>query len=68
MKKPAVMQQVQLVVGGMVLAGTLLAWLVTPLGLVLTGIAGAGLIQAGFTGVCPMEKMLGRMPWNCRAN
>lgn len=64
--KLTVMQQVQMVVGSMVLAGTLISWLATPWGLVLTGIGGAGLLQAGITGICPMESILKKMPWNCQ--
>lgn len=58
------MQQVQLVVGSLALAGSLIALYVSPWGLALTFIAGIGLIQAGITGICPMEKILSRMPWN----
>lgn len=64
-KQSAVMRQVQLVVGLMVLTGTLVAWLVTPWGLVLCGLAGAGLLQAAATGICPMELLIAKMPWNC---
>lgn len=64
---PRVMRQVQLIVGCMVLAGSYLAWQVTPYGLLLTTLAGAGLLMASITGVCPMERVLARMPWNCPA-
>lgn len=59
-----IMRQVQLVVGITVLAGSFLAWLVSPWFLVLTGFFGAGLLIAGATGTCGLAAMLGLMPWN----
>ena len=58
------MQQVQVAAGSMALIGTLLAWLVRPGFLILTGFVGAGLVFAGFSGYCGMAKLLSRMPWN----
>lgn len=55
----SVMRQVQLIVGGMVLAGTLtpgLRWLAL--------IAGAGLLVAGLTNTCMLASALQKMPWN----
>lgn len=60
----SIMRQVQIVVGAGVLAGTLLAWLVSPWFLLLTGFFGAGLIFAGVTGTCGMAALLAVMPWN----
>lgn len=59
-----VMRQVQLVVGFLVLLGSILAATVTPWFLLLTGFVGAGLFFAGATGFCGMAKLLGYMPWN----
>jgi rhodanese-related sulfurtransferase len=59
-----IMRQVQLVVGAMVLAGSVLAWLVSPWFLALTGFFGAGLLFAGATGTCGLAAVLGLMPWN----
>lgn len=58
------MQQVQVVAGFLTLMGTLLAWLLHPAFLLLTGFVGAGLIFAGLTGFCGMARFLSRMPWN----
>jgi rhodanese-related sulfurtransferase len=59
-----IMRQVQIVVGAVVLAGSILGWLVSPLFLALTGFFGAGLLFAGLTGTCGMAAALGLMPWN----
>ena len=57
-------RQVQIVVGSLVLTGTLLAATVSPWFLLLTGIPGAGLLFAGISGFCGMARVLARMPWN----
>lgn len=59
-----VMRQVQAVVGVMVLAGVGLGFFVTPWFFLLDVMAGLGLIQASLSGVCPMENLLAKMPWN----
>jgi rhodanese-related sulfurtransferase len=59
-----IMRQVQLVVGSAILATCVLAWLVTPWFLLLTGFFGAGLVFAGATGFCGMAALLTAMPWN----
>jgi hypothetical protein len=53
------MQQVQMIVGVMVLTGILYPplWF---LGL----IAGTGMLVAGLTNTCMMARILGNMPWN----
>ena len=58
------MRQVQVVVGPLALAGSLLAMLVNPLWAILPASIGAGLTIAGITGFCGMAKLLGFMPWN----
>jgi rhodanese-related sulfurtransferase len=60
-------RQVQITVGTMVLATTILGVTVSPWFLLLTGFAGAGLIFAGVTDTCAMAMALSRMPWNRRA-
>ncbi|MDO4231917.1 MAG: rhodanese family protein [Lautropia sp.] len=58
------MRQVQIVAGGLALAGTLLGTLVSPWFHLLGGVVGAGLLLAGLTGFCGMARLLARMPWN----
>ncbi|MFM7469829.1 MAG: rhodanese-like domain-containing protein [Vampirovibrionales bacterium] len=55
----SVMQQVQLLVGMMILIGVYYP----PLKL-LVPIAGVGLLMAGLTNTCMMANVLARMPWN----
>jgi rhodanese-related sulfurtransferase len=57
-------RQVRLAAGILVLAGSVLAALVTPYCLILTGFGGAGLTLAGLTDICPMAMLLSRLPWN----
>jgi glyoxylase-like metal-dependent hydrolase (beta-lactamase superfamily II) len=57
-------RQVQLVIGTMVLIGTLLGAFVNPWLLIIPGFFGAGLSFAGATGTCGLAMMLARMPWN----
>lgn len=59
-----IMRQVQIVVGVCVLAGSVLAYFVSPWFLALTGFFGAGLLFAGATGTCGLAAVLGIMPWN----
>ncbi|MBM3569212.1 MAG: DUF2892 domain-containing protein [Alphaproteobacteria bacterium] len=62
-----IMRQVQIVAGSLVAIGTLLAALVSPYWLLLSGGVGAGLVFAGASGSCMMATLLSRMPWNRRA-
>jgi hypothetical protein len=50
-----------LIVGGLVLASVLLAVYADPRWLWLTGILGLHLVQASFTGMCPVVMALKRM-------
>lgn len=59
-----VQRQVQMTVGAMILAGTLLGYLVAPAWLLLAGLPGVGLLMAGLTGVCPLAILVAKMPWN----
>lgn len=47
--------------GTVVLASVLLAWLHSPYWLLLTAFVGANMLQASFTGVCPLAAILRRM-------
>ena len=47
--------------GTMVLVGLLLAHYVSPWWLLLPAFVGLNLLQSGFTGFCPPEKLLTRM-------
>ena len=57
-------RQVQLVVSIMILSGLILNLLGLPLGLILSLMAGLGLLNAAITGWCGMAKLLAIMPWN----
>lgn len=60
----SIMRQVQIIAGGLVLAGALLAYFVDPRFLFLSGVIGAGLLFAGISGTCAMGTCLSKMPWN----
>jgi rhodanese-related sulfurtransferase len=63
--KPIEMQrQVQIVAGSLVLAGLLLALLISPWFAAVSAFIGAGLVFAGASGWCGMAHLLGAMPWN----
>ncbi|ROQ29995.1 DUF2892 domain-containing protein [Gallaecimonas pentaromativorans] len=47
--------------GAMVLVSLLLAWLVSPYWLWLTAFVGANLLQASFTGFCPLAMALKKL-------
>ncbi len=57
-------RQVQLAAGSLVLSGTLLGAIINPVFYALSAFVGAGLMFAGLTGWCGMEKLLAQMPWN----
>jgi rhodanese-related sulfurtransferase len=57
-------QQVQLAAGSLVVIGVLLALLVDPNFILLSGFVGAGLMFAGVSGTCTLGLLLARMPWN----
>ena len=56
-------RQIQMVAGSMVLIFSLLSFFM-PAFAWLTFFVGAGLIFAGYSGICLMAKLLARMPWN----
>jgi DUF2892 family protein len=47
--------------GVFILLSVVLAWLVHPAWLALTAFVGANLLQSSFTGLCPLERILGRL-------
>lgn len=57
-------RQVQLTIGLLLLAGSLLGNLFSPTWFLLTGAIGAGLTVAGMTGFCGLARLMARMPWN----
>ncbi|TQI81812.1 rhodanese-related sulfurtransferase [Serratia fonticola] len=59
-----IMRQVQIAAGSLILAGTVLGYLSSPLFFLLPGFVGAGLLFAGLSGFCGMATLLAQMPWN----
>ena len=57
-------RQVQLTIGVCVIVGSLLAYFVNPLFVLMTGFFGAGLTFAGLTGFCGLALVMAKMPWN----
>jgi len=60
------LRQMQITAGSLALLGVVLGTWVNPYFYALSGFIGAGLIYAGISGVCPMVRLLQRMPWNRR--
>jgi rhodanese-related sulfurtransferase len=60
-------RQVQIVSGSLVLVGTLLGVIASPWFLLLSAVAGVGLVYAGARGTCGMATLLARLPYNRRA-
>ena len=57
-------RQTQLAIGLGLIAAALLAWLFSPVFLLLVAFFGAGLTVAGVTGFCGLARLLAVMPWN----
>ena len=57
-------RQVRIAAGVFVLCGTLLGAFVHPAFLLVSGMAGAGLVFAGISDICGMGMLLAKMPWN----
>jgi Protein of unknown function (DUF2892) len=55
---------VQIAAGSLVLIGVVLAALVSPWFVLLSGFVGGGLVFAGASGSCAMAQLLMLMPWN----
>ena len=60
-------RQVRIGAGSLVLLGLILAWLVSPCFLALSGFVGAGLVFAGISDWCGMGLLLAKAPWNSRS-
>ncbi len=60
----SIMRQVQIVAGGLVTLGILLALLISPWFMGLSGFVGLGLMYSGISGTCAMARILAFMPWN----
>jgi rhodanese-related sulfurtransferase len=60
-------QQVRIVAGSMALVGAAVVLAGQPLGLILVGFMGAGMVFAGITDTCGMAMLLAKMPWNQNA-
>jgi hypothetical protein len=54
-------QLVLAVAGSMVLLSALLAWVFSPVWLLLTAFVGVNLLQSAFTGFCPLATILKKM-------
>lgn len=59
-------RQVRIAAGFLVFLGVILAWLVHPAFMGLSGFVGAGLVFAGITNSCGMGMVIAKMPWNQR--
>lgn len=60
-------RQVRLIAGMLALSGAVLALVVNPMWIFLSGFIGLGLTFAGLTDICPMGILIGKMPWNRNA-
>ena len=60
----SIMRQVQITAGSLVLIGAILAALVSPWFILLSGFVGAGLVFAGVTVTCMMALLLAKLPYN----
>ena len=63
-KSMPLMQQVQITAGFLVVLGTVFGTWVHPYAYGLSAFVGAGLMFAGFSGLCPMASLIAKMPWN----
>ncbi len=59
-----IIRQVMIMAGSLVLIGVVLSFILNPLWILLSGFIGAGLLFAGLTGICGLQKLLAIMPWN----
>lgn len=62
----SIQRQVQITAGSLILLGVLLAWLLSPWFVLLSGFVGAGLVFAGLSGTCAMANLLAWLPYNRR--
>jgi hypothetical protein len=61
---PSIEQQVQILLGIVILLALLKASLISPWFYALTGLAGIALIFSGFTACNRLSSILARLPWN----
>ena len=61
-----ILRQMQITAGSLALLGVVLGTWVNPGFYALSAFIGAGLVFAGVSGICPMVRLLQRMPWNRR--
>ena len=61
-----IMRQVQMVAGFLIVLGVILAYIVNPIFILLSGFVGCGLFFAGATGFCGMANILMFLPYNKR--
>ena len=59
-----IIRQVMITAGSLILIGVIFSILINPVWVLLSGFVGAGLLFAGITGICAMQKFLAKMPWN----
>ncbi len=57
-------RQVRIAAGALVAIGSLLAWALHPLWLILPAFVGVGLVFAGITDTCAMGMLISKAPWN----
>lgn len=57
-------RQVRIAAGGLVLAGVLAGFFISPVFFAVAGFVGAGLMFAGITDTCAMGMLIARLPWN----
>lgn len=60
----SLMRQMQIAAGSLVVLGAVLAALVSPWFILLSGFVGAGLVFAGVTDTCMMAMLLSKLPYN----
>lgn len=58
------MCQVQIAVGGLILIGVVLGYIVNSGFFLLSGFVGVGLLFVGISGFCGMVRLLDKMLWN----
>jgi glyoxylase-like metal-dependent hydrolase (beta-lactamase superfamily II) len=63
-KRMSLERQVRITAGLLVVLGTVIGFLVHPIGYALSAFIGAGLIFAGATDQCGMAMVLAKLPWN----
>lgn len=60
-------RQVQLIIGLLLITGSVLGALFSPAWFLLTGLIGMGVTVAGLTGFCGLALVIAKMPWNQNA-